>query len=69
MVIRRQPDKPQAHRSVGGNEQSGRGHRSVGVLPKRGMGHPRRAGRETRKVLLVLRRTVHRHILQHNPET
>lgn len=32
------------------------------------MGHSRRAGRETRKVLLVLRWTIYRHILQHNPE-
>jgi len=32
------------------------------------MGHSRRAGGETRKVLLVLRGTLHRHILQHNSE-
>lgn len=65
----RSTDKPQAHRSIGGNQQGGRGHRPVSVLPERGMGHSRRAGRETREVLLVLRRTVHRHILQHNPKT
>lgn len=32
------------------------------------MGHSRCAGRETRKVLLLLRRTLHRHILQYNSE-
>lgn len=32
------------------------------------MGHSWRASRETRKVLLVLRRTLHRHILQYNSE-
>jgi len=32
------------------------------------MGHSRCAGRETRKVLFLLRRTLHRHIFQYNSE-
>jgi len=60
-------DKPQAHRPIGGHQQSGRGHRPISVLPERGMGHSRGACGETREVLLMLRRTLHRHILQHNP--
>lgn len=59
-------DQPQAHRPDGRDQQSGRGHRFVGVLPQRGMGHTRRPGRATREILLVLRRAVHRHILQHH---
>lgn len=60
-------DKSQAHFPTG-RQQSQLGHRLVGVLSQRGMGHSQRPGRETRKVLSVLRRTVRGHILQHYPE-
>lgn len=64
--LRAVSDKSQTHRPNGGHQQSGRGHRPFRVLSQCGMGHPRRAGRETREVLFVLRGTVHRHILQHH---